>query len=615
MKLLMNRAFWFFVLVLMIGPVRAQTMIGATSDSVAVDTTPGEVLTAESGWYKDNSRNIKLRLSTRWDEAEQGVLTINGNEYTTLSTNSETYLSVSLPANSAGTYECQWTVGDKVYSRTIVTEGARTMAFSALMEFDNALVRKPTAAGEQLSYDISWVDGATTAVIACNDAEITQGILGSYDWVPGPTYCKNVLTLSLRDASGEEIAQEQAIFVVDAERAEIDADIPWTLGSFDDFEKVTDVTLETMPAIASTQWIAGGTTNGATIYRSNPVNNYESTVIEFIIPKGQTQLEFLWKLDSENSRAIVQWYLDGVWQGAISSYSSQKDWQTVTRELDGASHVLMFYYSKVNGAQGEVDCGSVAVGNGLQPVVRLKDVFPESYAQVTNVVLGAEVTAVPDGFFDGCTALQNITFPESITDFGESDWRALGTQLGKAGLWVENDWVLGYLGTAPESLVIPEGVTSIAASAFEGQSALASLSVPANLTAVGANAFAGCTGLTPDTVRIVRGDADITSYLTIPALTGGGVDLTAVTVKPEYVKEPMDVTKGAAFDLSTPDAPQLTTAPTRAGLIYQLQEGETLEAMAADTAGDTKVGDGQPWTPTVKVKGGTSGFYTIRVSK
>lgn len=31
--------------------------------------------------------------------------------------------------------------------------------------------------------------------------------------------------------------------------------------------------------------------------------------------------------------------------------------------------------------------------------------------------------------------------------------------------------------------------------------------------------------------------------------------------------------------------------------------------------GATTVGDGNPWTPTLTVKGGASGFYLIRVDK
>ena len=58
-----------------------------------------------------------------------------------------------------------------------------------------------------------------------------------------------------------------------------------------------------------------------------------------------------------------------------------------------------------------------------------------------------------------------------------------------------------------------------------------------------------------------------------------------------------------------------TAAPTREGLVYCLKEGATLKAMEANTTGDTKVGDGNPWTPTLSVTDGTSGFYTILVTK
>jgi len=40
-----------------------------------------------------------------------------------------------------------------------------------------------------------------------------------------------------------------------------------------------------------------------------------------------------------------------------------------------------------------------------------------------------------------------------------------------------------------------------------------------------------------------------------------------------------------------------------------------LEAMEANTTGATKVGDGAPWTPKITEKGGSSGFYTIQVTK
>ncbi len=116
-------------------------------------------------------------------------------------------------------------------------------------------------------------------------------------------------------------------------------------------------------------------------------------------------------------------------------------------------------------------------------------------------------------------------------------------------------------------------------------------------------------------VRVMRGEADITGFLDIPAAVGGVIDLGAATVKEEYVKEPLNAEKGAKVDFSSPSKPSLTTAPTQKGLVYRLKEGATLEEMAADTTGVTKVGDGNAWTPTLSVTGGTSGFYTIEVEK
>ena len=116
-------------------------------------------------------------------------------------------------------------------------------------------------------------------------------------------------------------------------------------------------------------------------------------------------------------------------------------------------------------------------------------------------------------------------------------------------------------------------------------------------------------------MKVVRGTADITDYLNIPATGAGVIDLSAATVKEEIAKEPLDADKGAVIDFSSPDSPSLTTAPTREGLVYRLKEGATLEAMAADTTGETKIGDGTSWTPTLSVTGGASGFYTIQVTK
>lgn len=118
-------------------------------------------------------------------------------------------------------------------------------------------------------------------------------------------------------------------------------------------------------------------------------------------------------------------------------------------------------------------------------------------------------------------------------------------------------------------------------------------------------------------VKIVSGGADITGCLNVSAADGNGVvDLAKATVKEEIVKETLDVERGAVIDLCSGSqgtaSPTITTAPTRVGLFYQLREGETLEGMKD---GDSTVGNGEPWTPEIKVKGGNSAFYSIGVGK
>ena len=115
------------------------------------------------------------------------------------------------------------------------------------------------------------------------------------------------------------------------------------------------------------------------------------------------------------------------------------------------------------------------------------------------------------------------------------------------------------------------------------------------------------------TIAVMVGTDEITSYLSIPAATSDGViDLSQAVVKPEIIREALDVDKDAQINLLDPDNPSLTTAKTRPGLTYVLCEGRVVNNLVA---GDSTIGNGAAWTPKVSVKGGTSGFYAIDVKK
>lgn len=116
-------------------------------------------------------------------------------------------------------------------------------------------------------------------------------------------------------------------------------------------------------------------------------------------------------------------------------------------------------------------------------------------------------------------------------------------------------------------------------------------------------------------VMIVKNEHNITTYLDIPSADASGViDLSKATVKEEVVKATLSVDEGAEIALS-PEKPVLKTSNTKPGLTYRLKEGRTLEEMKANTTGDSKLGDGNAWSPKITVTDGTSAFYTIEVTK
>ena len=115
-------------------------------------------------------------------------------------------------------------------------------------------------------------------------------------------------------------------------------------------------------------------------------------------------------------------------------------------------------------------------------------------------------------------------------------------------------------------------------------------------------------------VRVVSAGADITEFLNVPAAVNGVIDLSAATVKDAVVAEVLDTAKGASVELNAAN-PAITTAPTKAGLVYRFREATTLDGFGSKAPSATKVGDGEPWALPITVKGGASGFYSVDVGK
>ena len=112
-------------------------------------------------------------------------------------------------------------------------------------------------------------------------------------------------------------------------------------------------------------------------------------------------------------------------------------------------------------------------------------------SNLVSVELGKETERIYDYAFFGCTKLESITLPETIIYIeGDafSDCTALTSITIPKGVEELKEWTF-YNCTSLESVVLSEGVIKVGGFCFVGCQALKSLTLPTSLSEVGSNAF------------------------------------------------------------------------------------------------------------------------------
>ena len=143
---------------------------------------------------------------------------------------------------------------------------------------------------------------------------------------------------------------------------------------------------------------------------------------------------------------------------------------------------------------------------------------------LTKVSLPAQVASF-SGVFNGCISIKELNVPEN-DEFLLEDGIIYSKDKTQIGLVLKD--------LATEDLVIADGVTTIAASAFANQASLKSVSLPASIKEIGASAFANCVNLQSVTFR--KSD-EVAESMTIlrDKLFQGCKSLTTITGIPSTV--------------------------------------------------------------------------------
>lgn len=228
----------------------------------------------------------------------------------------------------------------------------------------------------------------------------------------------------------------------------------------------------------------------------------------------------------------------------------------------------------------------------------------EGCTGLTFVTIPDSVTSINKNAFMGCTGLTSITIGSNVTSIGYEAFvqctrlvevynrsnlsiTAGGWDNSYVGVYAKNVYttedgsklttddngfviydgntVVNYVGSALE-VIVPDGITTIAASAFNGLGHLTSVTIPDSVTGIGQRAFEGCDGLQSITLPFVGATKDGTTNTHFTYIFGADDASSGYTYLPTGLKTVV-ITGGTSIaDYAFYDCKELTSITLPAGL-------------------------------------------------
>ena len=159
------------------------------------------------------------------------------------------------------------------------------------------------------------------------------------------------------------------------------------------------------------------------------------------------------------------------------------------------------------------DCSGLTFITIPNSVTTIGDNAFRNCTGLTFITIPNSVTTIGDWAFADCSGLTSIKIPNSVTSVGGSAFHGTAWYNNQSdGMVYLDNFVYEYKGQMPNNtqIIIREGTTGIAGSAFASCSGLVSVTIPNSVTSIGDHAFRGCSGL--NSVTIPNGVTSIGNY-------------------------------------------------------------------------------------------------------
>ena len=122
----------------------------------------------------------------------------------------------------------------------------------------------------------------------------------------------------------------------------------------------------------------------------------------------------------------------------------------------------------------------------------IKSIFGE---QVTEYILGDEITSIGSRAFYNCSSLTSVTIPNSVTRIGWYAFSGCSSLPVVDNLRYADTYLVEAVDRTRSTYTIKDGTRWIGEDAFSGCSSLTSVTIPNSVTSIGIHAFVGCTSL------------------------------------------------------------------------------------------------------------------------